>query len=296
MLDPERIYQHARSGDWSAGLSLVHQHQEDVERDEFVQRAVKTFEDAFFDQLSNPIRSPETAECLETWVLLHSGAFYRLADVHFEQAVRRLVEWHRSQDQMRAAKQVARFAPTLDVCTDILENPINDAKGKHETTTVNHLHQETIRLTVNVPVEETDHTVSLFKSLQEEAFFRAAREAFPMYTPYPNVAFSSLIDFEAIRGELSAAERTFFFKGIVDCVIFDQHEAYRPLYFFEIDSAHHDAPERKEKDRCKDRIMACAGHRLYRIRPTTADVGQREFAALLRDVLDPRPSAPLLVE
>jgi hypothetical protein len=105
-----------------------------------------------------------------------------------------------------------------------------------------------------------------------------------MYTPYPNVALSSLIDYEAIRDQLSADERTFFFKGIVDCVIFDQHEQYRPIYFFELDSAHHDAPDRRENDRRKDRIVSCAGHRLYRIRPQAPDVTQRDFAALLRTV------------
>lgn len=287
MLDPERMYQHAQTGDWAEGLALVHRHPESVDREAPVRRAVETFEDAFFAQMNGRVESESAADCLETWLLLHSGGFYRLSAERFEDVVRRLVGWHRAEGQLDRAAQVARFAPELDICAEVLAADVNSIDEDPSTTPTPLAHEQsdTIRLSVNTlrPAGD-DHTVSLFKSPQEEEFFRAAREAFPMYTPYPNVALSSLIDFEAIREALSAAERTFFFKGIVDCVIFDQHQAYRPLYFFEIDSAHHDAPDRQEKDRYKDRILAVAGHRLHRIRPQSTEVGQAAFARLLRDV------------
>ncbi len=288
MLDPERIYRYAQDGDWAEGLALVHQHPEAVMRDAVARQAVATLEDAFFTALNGSVDETSTANALEKWLLLHSGGFHRLPEARFERVVQRLVEWHRSRNEAQAAQQVARFAPDLAACEAVLKGGRagdEDEMDRVVRRQLEHDQPERIRLTVNDPASEVDHRVSLFKSAQEEAFFRAARAAFPMYTPYPNVALSSLIDYEAIRDQLSADERTFFFKGIVDCVIFDQHEQYRPLYFFELDSAHHDAPERRANDCRKDRILSCAGHRLYRIRPRGAGVTQADFERLLRSVV-----------
>ena len=140
-------------------------------------------------------------------------------------------------------------------------------------------------MSVTTPATAVTHSLSLFKSDQEATFFHAVRIVFQTYTPYPNVALSSLIDFEAIRHRLSSEERDYFFKSIVDCVLFDPHDDYRPVYFFELDSGHHDAPDQQAKDACKDRIVAAAGHRLYRIRPQVHPVTTDDFMATLRGVL-----------
>ena len=64
-------------------------------------------------------------------------------------------------------------------------------------------------------------TTRLFKSLQEKLFFEAVREAFPTYHPYPNVAVSCVIDYSSIKDMLIAEEREYFFKAIIDSVVFD---------------------------------------------------------------------------
>jgi hypothetical protein len=150
---------------------------------------------------------------------------------------------------------------------------------------VDHPERDRVRVTVTTPATVVTHSLSLFKSSQEAAFFHALRTVFQMYTPYPNVALSSLIDFDAIRDRLSAEERDYFFKGIVDCVLFDPHDDYRPIHFFELDSSHHDDPDQQEKDAYKDRIIAAAGHRLYRVRPQVCPVTTDDFVATLRGVL-----------
>jgi hypothetical protein len=65
----------------------------------------------------------------------------------------------------------------------------------------------------------------------------AVRENFQMFVVYPNVSLSCLIEFDKIKSNLSQEERNFFFRGIVDCVVFDQHESYKPIKFFELDRA-----------------------------------------------------------
>jgi hypothetical protein len=150
---------------------------------------------------------------------------------------------------------------------------------------VDHPAQNRVHVSVTTPATAATHSLSLFKSAQEAAFFHALRTVFQTYTPYPNVALSSLIDFEAIRPRLAPKERDYFFKGIVDCVLFDPHDDYRPVHFFELDSAHHDDPDQQEKDGYKDRIIAAAGHRLYRVRPQVHPVTTDDFVATLRGVL-----------
>ena len=288
MLDPERMYQLAQAEAWTEGLRLVHQHPEEAASDPPVRQAVQTFEDAFFAAMDEAVRTEEEAESLEKWLLLSSGGFWSLTSERFEQSVDALVRWHVQRDQPNAARQVARFAPGLPVCAEVLASDDAD-EPTFRRTVLDHPQAERIEVSVNQPAPGVDHATGLFRSPQEEAFFRALREAFPTYTPYPNVALSSLIDFEAIRDKLSASERAFFFKGIVDCVLFDQHADYRPVYFFELDSTHHDDPDRQLNDRYKDRILAIAGHRLYRIRPQARGIEQSDFVQLLRAVIEPRP-------
>ncbi len=133
--------------------------------------------------------------------------------------------------------------------------------------------------------DEVDHTTSLFRSRQEEEFFMAVREVFASYFVYPNVALSSVLDFESLRSELSPAERQFFFRGIVDCVVFDQQNAYRPRYFFELDSPYHDTDRQAENDARKDRIFATAGQTLLRVRVKERQAGREAFAPLLREIV-----------
>lgn len=136
-----------------------------------------------------------------------------------------------------------------------------------------------------IEIAATNYTTSLFKSNQEIEFFMGVREVYPMFTAYQNVALSCVMDFEKIKDSLSPEEKEFFFKGIIDCVVFDQHNSYKPTKFFELDSSYHDSPKQKQKDNYKDNILSLAGQKLCRVRKTSANQGRMEFIKLIRELV-----------
>lgn len=123
---------------------------------------------------------------------------------------------------------------------------------------------------VSVKATETNvgipKIIKLFKSKQELNFFNAIREAFPTYHHYPNVALSCVIDFLLIKSSLTPQERDYFFRAIIDCVVFDSNKNYEPKYFFELDSSYHDSDKAKKNDDMKDHIFKLANVKLIRIR------------------------------
>ena len=114
-------------------------------------------------------------------------------------------------------------------------------------------------------------TIPLFKSKQEENFFLGVRQAFPTHNPYPNVALNSVLDYEKIKDILSEEEKTYFFRALIDSVVFDPINSHVPLYFFELDSPYHDNPKQQHRDRLKNRIFEAANTKLHRIRVESAD-------------------------
>jgi len=267
-VDPEALYQLIYDERWHQLLTLLHRHREALAVDPLLGHAAQTFEDVFFQHLDEQAPGPLREE-LETLFLLHTGSFYTLPQNRFEAVIDALVILH--ADRPAVAAGYARHCPENARCAEVLA-----AQAPPEP--------EPSPLQSNEPAKGTNATISLFRSGQEEAFFRAAREVFATYFVYPNVALHCLVDYERLQPHLSAAERAYFFRAAVDCVVFDQHDAYHPRYFFELDSALHDAPERQERDRYKDRILALAGQRLYRIRMPEADANQ--FARLLRKIIE----------
>ena len=291
MPHPERIYQATYDKRWAEVVTLIHEHADAIGGDPRLQRAADMFEDALFDALDEDI-DEELADALETLVLLHSGDRYVLSGDRFQASIAALVEWHEGQGRRRQAAQYARFCPEAEVCAQILDqvqepNDRTPSAPPSRTLACDSFDQMTV--TKHEPLAATKATTGLFKSPQEATFFRAAREVFPTYTPYPNVALSSVIDYAAIEPDLSSDERSYFFRGVIDCVLVDPHEGYRPVYWFELDSAHHDEPEQKRKDEMKNRIVSLAGHTLYRIRPHVA-VDRHDFIDLLRECIAEMPA------
>ena len=87
-----------------------------------------------------------------------------------------------------------------------------------------------------------------------------------------------------INTELTADEKEYFYKGIVDFVVFDQAKEYKPVHFYELDSAYHDTDERKKKDNLKDSIFSKAGVKIVRIRKEDKSVSVQEFIQLIREL------------
>ena len=276
MLSHETLYQLTYDRQWAALLDALHQHHEAVAADVLLARAAETFITTFFEHLATADPA-SLADALEKFFLLHTGGFYTLPEARFEQVIEALVTLH--ADRPEAALGYARFCPENERCAAVLNR-----HTPPDPEPVTHTQEAVLDLAVSPPLAETDATVSLFKSQQEADFFLAAREVYATYFVYPNVALSCLIDYDAVKEHLTSDERQYFFRGIVDCVVFDQHDGYRPLYFFELDSALHDTDAQRARDRYKERILALAGQRLHRIRKRDADAGRPEFVKLLKEI------------
>ncbi len=275
MIDQERVYRLLYEKQWGALLDAVYNHHQTLHTDPLLAHAVETFIATFFDHLDDDLRP--FADLLEKLFLLHTGGFYPLPEARFDQVVEALVTLH--ADRPETALGYARFRPDNPRCAALLRQ-----YAPPEPEPVAHTQTALLDLAISPPLSETDATISLFKSQQEIDFFMAVREVYATYFVYPNVALSCLIDYACIKDDLTSEERTYFFRGIVDCVVFDQHEGYRPLYFFELDSTLHDTDARRIKDRYKDRILALAGQHLHRIRKRHTDTGRAEFVGLLKEI------------
>ncbi|MGL0953337.1 DUF2726 domain-containing protein [Vibrio vulnificus] len=131
----------------------------------------------------------------------------------------------------------------------------------------------------------TDWLVPLFKSEQERAFNQALKEVFPNFFIYPNVAVSNLFDFEEIKGQLATGERDYFFKAIIDFVIYDPVD-YTPKFFFEVDSVYHDTAEATIRDNKKNKFFDVAGITLHRVRLRSDTLTQKhDFIREIRNII-----------
>lgn len=276
VVNHETVYDLLFHERWSELLDLIHTSRGAIADDELLHHAVDTFAEVFFSHVDR--EGPEAFEAeIEKLFLLHVSGYHRLPPSRFERVVVHLVRLNANR-RPAAAAGYARHAPEHEECAAAIAR--YDVRERAE-----HSQDATIGFDRINAVSEVDYSIPLFKSRQEEEFFLAARDVFATYLVYPNVALSTLFSFEALRDALAPDERQFFFRGVIDCVVFDQQDGYRPLYFFEIDSPLHDSAESRERDVYKDRIVSLAGKQLYRIRMRGSAATRGELARTLRDVL-----------
>lgn len=224
-------------------------------------------------------KDPDYIFYLEQFHMLHTGPNFHffLPPVDVERLAEKIILGHRST-QVQSALLYARKYPHLSVSIELLQE-----FERTQPKVVEHSQQRTIHVTVNREVEAVNHTISLFKSKQEYEFYRAVREVYSTYLVFPNVAVSALVDFEQIKHLLEPHERNYFFKALVDCVVFDAENAFKPFKMLEIDSEYHDSEKQQAKDQIKDKIMAKAGQRLLRIR-VKARMSEQGLTRLIREV------------
>lgn len=268
MLDPEPIYQAVLAQRWDVVLDVLHRHGAAAAGEAPVGHAVEVGVAALLAAFAEaPAAHAGAAEKL---FLLHAGGFHALPPERFAALVAGLVRHHAGRPE--AALGYARHCPDHPDCAALL--------AAHAPPTPS-VQRDGLDAAVRAPLSAADHTVGLFKSRQEEAFFQAVRDVFATFFVYPNVALSALVDYDAVRDGLTPDERAYFFRGLVDCVVFDPEGGFRPRWFFEVDSPLHDVPERQVNDRRKERILALAGQRLWRVRPR-GRADRAAFAALVR--------------
>lgn len=275
LVNQETVYDLLYRERWPELLDLIHTNRDMIDDDSLLHQAVDTFAEVFFARVDREGPAGFEAE-IEKLFLLHVGGYHRLTQARFERVVVHLVRLN--ADRPAAAAGYARHFPAHADCAAAIAR--HDVRSRAD-----HSQDDRLSLDRTTAVSDADHSIPLFKSHQESEFFLAAREVFATYLVYPNVALSTVFSFEALRDGLTAEERQYFFRGVIDCVVFDQQNDYRPLYFFELDSPLHDDAERKVRDGYKDRIVSLAGKQLYRIRTRGRAVRRSELARLVREVL-----------
>jgi hypothetical protein len=278
-IDHEHIYKLIQRKQWLEALNNVSKYFQDRSPDELTMGAVKIFEDMFFAELEKDIIIDKIQFILERLDMFHKGNYNKLSEDRYHIISVELVKIYSKQGLCEEAYSYARNYPEDGICLEAI-NLYENLSPK----IVEHSQSQQIRVTENRNIADTNYTTSLFKSNQEIDFFMGVRDVYPMFTVYPNVALSCVIDFEKVKDGLSLEEKEFFFKGIIDCVVFDHHNSYKPTKFFELDSSYHDSPKQQQKDKYKDNILSLAGQKLCRVRKTSANQGRVEFIRLIREL------------
>lgn len=151
---------------------------------------------------------------------------------------------------------------------------------------VKHSQESYFSVSSNKNIRKEDCSRSLFKSHQEFLFFKAVRELFPMYLVLPNVSANAVIEFDLIEGLLNPEEKKYFFMMLIDCVVIDTENKYKPINFIELDGPHHEYDEeQKKKDIIKDKILSIAGQKLIRIKPKIIVSSESDFIPLIRETI-----------
>ncbi|MCF0049264.1 DUF2726 domain-containing protein [Dyadobacter sp. LJ53] len=199
---------------------------------------------------------------LEDFHLLHVGSNYdfRLTNAALTILVEKIITNYRPT-RFDAALAYARRYPNMSVSVEVLGD-----FEKSQPKVVQHSQAKTIHVTENKEIELIDGTTSIFKSGQEYQFYLAVRSVYSSYLVFPNVAVSSIINFDLVKDNLDQNEKSYFFKALVDCVVIDPENGFKPFKMFEIDSDYHDGPKQQTNDRMKDKIMGKAGQKLFHIR------------------------------
>lgn len=244
-----------------------------------IRQTVINYENIFFSNLGKSLDEEATLHNLEIFYILHKRRNHVLTQSKFRILVKSMVAILRKSDLHKAYK-LAINCPEDDLCQTVITDFERNLPRR-----ISQSQSKVVRVSENPNLNIIDGRRSLFKSAQEKEFFDAVRDVYPQFIVYPNVAMSSVLDFEKVKEFLSGAEKKYFFMAIIDCVVFDYHQLYLPKYFFEVDSLYHDEPTQAKKDEYKNNIFSAAGQKLYRIRRVGNNLGRVDFTKLIRELL-----------
>lgn len=136
-------------------------------------------------------------------------------------------------------------------------------------------------------ISRLDWLTPLFKSTQELEFYQALKGVYPNYFIYPNVALSNIFNFDDIRQVTNSKQQDYFFKAVIDFVVYDPSDFHVPKYFFEVDSHYHDSSKAKAKDKMKDDIFKSGNIPLYRIRlEEFTNTPRHEFTLKIKELVN----------
>lgn len=281
MIDRETIFQLVNKKDWQKLIDTfkLNDNYTFVSNDPVLKPLIDQY---FIDELlskSSMDKDPAYKYYLQNFFILHNGGKYafKLSDNNFQKLIVKIVE---VETELARAYDYALHFPEIEICKQTIEK-FNERQPKF----VKHSQDTELIVTENKNISEIDSSIGIFKSIQEYHFYKAIRDVFQMFLVFPNVALSAVIDFDKIKNELTSQEKTYFFKALVDCVVIDTEDNYKPKKFIELDSPYHDTEVQKEKDAMKDKIMAVAGQKLIRVRRVTYKEDEKDFVKLIRETL-----------
>jgi very-short-patch-repair endonuclease len=231
---------------------------EEIQVDAMILAAIETVENEFVRLSKSGIDNSEFWDTLEMLHVFHPKYFELKPENHKSIT---LILAERSKTNLNLSMRYAKLYPDEEISKEIIK-----LNAETETQEIEHDNQEFIKLTHNPILENIDARTPLFKSEEERKLFLAMRQIFDTYFVYPNVAMSNVVNFDMISNQLTQQEKTYFYKSVIDFVVFDQLKGYQPVYFIELDSVWHDLNKVEEKDKMKDRIFSIAGLKLIRIR------------------------------
>lgn len=217
---------------------------------------------------------------LEQFCQLHDSSKYnfKLSENDYKKLIIKIVEVEQKLDY--AYLYASKF-PNETICKSVILK-YQEQQPKY----VKHSQEGEIIVTQNKNIHNIDARIGLFKSQQEYQFYRATIEVFLNFLVIPNVALSAVIDFGLVKDNLTKEEKDYFFKTLIDCVVINTEDNFKPIRFIELDSVYHDSEKQQQRDKMKDNILSAAGQKLLRVRLTTPfKNGETNFSKLIRETL-----------
>lgn len=275
----EKVWEAAQNEEWYKVIDYLRWSKSEVAKDPQLKNAFDNTISGLFASDWGKIESKSLVEALR---IIHEfrNRYLTITDSQNKELIKFLVN-HFQETDLNLANHYAQSLPDLDCSRKVIE-----LYKESERKEILHRKSDKIKIDKNVNTADSKHTRSLFKSKQEKDFFYALRNIFQMHTVYPNVAVSSVVEFNSMEDSLTKEEKSYFFKSVIDIVVIDHSNDYQPIYFFELDSHYHFEAEQKKKDIMKDKILRKAGCKLYRIFKHEDNVSISDFEIAIKDVLN----------
>lgn len=259
MFERESLFKMIFNKEWEKISDVLCKNSKLLKSDPIIQQAIQLFENEFFADISE-LTTKEKLLALE-----YPGLIIELDQKSFSSS---FVE--RFLDEKLKIMMELKSDAVISFAASHQERPL----ARKILKNIQSSHPESIadarRIDVSINSTATDYRepriINLFKSKQEENFFEAIRQSFPTYHPYPNVALSCVLDFEKIKNKLDQSQKNYYFRAIIDSVVFDSANGYKPMYFFELDSHFHDNDIARKNDAMKNAIFEAGNVKLIRIR------------------------------
>lgn len=277
MSEREQLYQMLMDKKWVNISKYLYRNHKTVNTDPVSKQAITLFEAEFFSHTTT-LDPTEKLKLYEFPSLIIETRTYGFSQKFIDQFI----------DEKMLAMQAVQHDGLVGYAAgnqhrELARNILKELETNSPEVLADARRENTTISSVSTQIGKS-HVIKLFKSQQEKNFFEAVRQAFPTYHPYPNVALSCILDFDKIKNNLTHQHQNYFFKAVVDCVVFDSSKDYIPLYFIELDSVFHDTTKAKENDLLKNQIFEVANTKLIRVRPHEKEDATEE--SLLKLVLE----------